>query len=101
MARPDLPALAVLPARCENVFGSVGGSYWMTVSISAKSTPLAATSVQSNTAGDRWDEGWVVNVFNAVSRTRGGRSPCNEMNLKVDSSGSLLSIWIISFSLAL
>jgi hypothetical protein len=75
MARPCFPARAVRPALCENVLGSVGGSYWITVSISAKSTPLAATSVQSRTAGVRWEEGKLMNDASAISRTRGGRSP--------------------------
>jgi hypothetical protein len=59
----------------------------MTVSISAKSTPRAATSVQSNTAGERWDEAWLVNDARAVSRTRGGRSPCREVKAYLDNSG--------------
>jgi hypothetical protein len=52
----------------------------MTVSMSAKSTPRAATSVHSRTAGERWDEAWVVNDDRAVSRTRGGRSPWRDVN---------------------
>jgi len=47
----------------------------MTVSISAKSTPRAATSVHSNTAGVRCEAGKLIYEARAISRTRGGRSP--------------------------
>jgi hypothetical protein len=59
----------------------------MTVSISAKSTPRAATSVHSRTAGVRCEDGKLMNEAKAISRTRGGKSPCSEVNAKLASSG--------------
>jgi hypothetical protein len=59
----------------------------MTVSISAKSTPRAATSVQSRTAGVRCEAGKLIYEAKAISRTRGGRSPWSEVNAKLANSG--------------
>jgi len=69
----------------------------MTVSISAKSTPRAATSVHSNTAGVRCEAGKLIYDARAISRTRGGRSPCSEVNAKLANSGRRDRIWFISF----
>jgi hypothetical protein len=86
-ALPFLPALAVRPARWLNVFGSIGASYWITTSTSEKSTPREATSVQRRTAGHRCEAGWETKACRAVSRTRGGRSPCSDVRLKDDKPG--------------
>jgi hypothetical protein len=80
-ALPLLPALAVLPHRCENVFVSAGGSNWRTVSTCGRSSPRAATSVARRIDGA---EAVLAVSENAVServRAVGVRCPCIEKRL--------------------
>jgi hypothetical protein len=76
IAFPSLPALAVLPQRWLNTFGSCGGSTWMTQSTSGRSRPRAATSVQMRTSSLGDDE--EANDLNVASRRAGVCCPWKE-----------------------
>lgn len=72
-ARPLLPARAVLPQRCENALGSMGGSNWTTTSTCGISSPLAATSVARSIDGELEDESEDEKAERARVRAAGSR----------------------------
>jgi len=77
-ALPVLPALAVLPHRCENALVSVGGSYCTTTSTLGRSRPRAATSVARRMQGEEGSAMEEEKEFSVLVRVDGVRFPCNE-----------------------
>ena len=74
-ALPSLPALAVRPHRCENCFGSVGGSNWITTSTAGRSRPRAATSVHNKIDGELAVDGCDAKAERVEVRRAGGMWP--------------------------